>query len=141
MGAGGVEGGVVCGVVGDSINDEDRCIAPELSQPLVWACDMRHVTGQWTGECEACNDSRDVMQVPESIACGSINRWGVRTVCQGLSPLRAMPEHSSGGGQCRDSPPVTSSPEWGLSQSHASLGIALSPPAGPLPGAAQVVWW
>jgi len=37
-------------------------------------CDMRHVTGQWTGECKACNDSRDVMQVSESILCRSINR-------------------------------------------------------------------
>jgi len=40
----------MCCVVGDSINDEDHCIVPELSQPLVWTCDMQHVTGQWTGE-------------------------------------------------------------------------------------------
>jgi len=60
--------------VGDWINDEDHCVVPELSQPLVWTCDMQYVTGQWTGKCEACNDSRDVMQVSESILCGSINR-------------------------------------------------------------------
>jgi len=44
--AGRVEERVVCRVVGDSINDEDRHIVPELSQPLVWTCDMRHVIGQ-----------------------------------------------------------------------------------------------
>jgi len=53
---------------------KDCYVVPELSQPLVWTCDMRHVTGQQTGECEACNDSRDVMQVSESILCRSINR-------------------------------------------------------------------
>jgi len=49
-------------------------IVPGLSQPLVWTCDMRHVTGQWTGECKVCNDSHDIMQVSESILCRSINR-------------------------------------------------------------------
>jgi len=52
----------------------DRHVVPELSQPLVWTCDMRHVTGQWAGEWGTCNDSCDVMQVSESILCGSINR-------------------------------------------------------------------
>jgi len=32
-------------IVGDSINDEDRHIAPELSQPLVWICNMQCVIG------------------------------------------------------------------------------------------------
>jgi len=79
--AGRVEKRVVCCVVGGPTNDEDRHVVPELSQPLVWVCDMRHVTGQWTGECEMCNDSHDVMWVSESILCGSINRWRMRAVC------------------------------------------------------------
>jgi len=29
---------------------KDRCVVPELSQPLVWICDMQYVTGQWTGK-------------------------------------------------------------------------------------------
>jgi len=74
----------MCHIVGDSINDEDRHVVPELSQPLVWVCDMRCVTGQWAGECEARNDSRDVMSVSESIMCRLINRWRMRTVCQSL---------------------------------------------------------
>jgi len=81
--AGGVERRVAHCVVGDSVNDEDRHVAPELSQPLVWTCDMRHVTGQWASECEMCNDSRDVMWVSESISRRSINRWRTRAVCQG----------------------------------------------------------
>jgi len=79
--AGRVEKRIAHCVVGDSINNEDRHIVPELSQPLVWTCDMRHVTGQWTGKCEVCNDSRDVMQVSESILCRLINRWRMRTIC------------------------------------------------------------
>jgi len=42
---------------------------------------MPHVTGQWAGKCEVCNDSRDVMWVSESISRRSTNRWGVRTTC------------------------------------------------------------
>jgi len=41
-----VEKRVIRHIVGDSINDEDRCVVPELSQPLVWACDMQYVIGQ-----------------------------------------------------------------------------------------------
>jgi len=73
-------------IVGDSINDEDRHVVPGLSQPLVWVCDMQCAIGQWTGECETCDDSRDVMQVSESIMCRSINRWRVRAACQSLPP-------------------------------------------------------
>jgi len=80
--AGRVEKRVICHIVGDSINDEDRHVVPELSQPLVWVCDMQCVIGQWTGECEICNDSRDVMQVSESVLCRLINRWRMRTVCR-----------------------------------------------------------
>jgi len=43
--AGRVEKRVVHCIVGDSINDEDRHVAPELSQPLVWICNMRYVIG------------------------------------------------------------------------------------------------
>jgi len=46
MKAGRVEKRIVYYIVGDSINDEDRHVVPELSQPLVWACDMQCVTGQ-----------------------------------------------------------------------------------------------
>jgi len=45
MKAGRVEKRVMCCVAGDSINDEDHCVVPELSQPLVWTCNMRYVTG------------------------------------------------------------------------------------------------
>jgi len=40
-----VERRVMCHIVGDSINDEDRHVVPELSQPLVWTCDMQCVIG------------------------------------------------------------------------------------------------
>jgi len=39
-GAGRVEKRVAHHIVGDSINDEDRHVVPELSQPLVWICNM-----------------------------------------------------------------------------------------------------
>jgi len=45
MKAGRVEKRVMCCVVGDSINDEDRHVVPGLSQPLVWVCDMQYVVG------------------------------------------------------------------------------------------------
>jgi len=40
-----VERRVVCRIVCDSINDEDRHVAPELSQPLIWICNMQCVIG------------------------------------------------------------------------------------------------
>jgi len=44
--AGRVEKRIVCHIVGDSVNDEDRHVVPGLSQPLVWTCDMQYVIGQ-----------------------------------------------------------------------------------------------
>jgi len=44
--AGRVEKRIIYYIVGDSINDEDHYVVPELSQPLVWICDMQYVIGQ-----------------------------------------------------------------------------------------------
>jgi len=40
-----VEKRVMHCIVGDSINDEDRYVVPELSQPLIWICNMQCVIG------------------------------------------------------------------------------------------------